>query len=60
MKEAGFAGEVFGEDAIDGRRALLRMYDNNWEMKVEEDNSTSMGLWWKSQPVSLLKLDKLP
>nr|ABK35067.1 truncated nodulation signaling pathway 1 protein [Lotus japonicus] len=44
MKEAGFAGEVFGEDAVDGGRALLRKYDSNWEMKVEEKN-TSVGLW---------------
>ncbi|CAJ2663402.1 unnamed protein product [Trifolium pratense] len=59
MKEAGFAGEVFGEDAIDGGRALLRKYDNNWEMKVEEENSTTVGLWWKGQPVSFCSLWKL-
>lgn len=62
MKEAGFVGEIFGEDAIDGGRALLRKYDINWEMKVEENNK-SVGLWWKGQPVSfcsLWKLDKEP
>ncbi|KAK2353285.1 protein SHORT-ROOT [Trifolium repens] len=59
MKEAGFAREVFGEDAIDGGRALLRKYDNNWEMKVEEENSTTVGLWWKGQPVSFCSLWKL-
>jgi hypothetical protein len=59
MKEAGFTGEVFGEDAIDGGRALLRKYDNNWEMKVEEENSTTVGLWWKGQPVSFCSLWKL-
>ncbi|XP_061342902.1 protein NODULATION SIGNALING PATHWAY 1 [Gastrolobium bilobum] len=58
MKEAGFVGEIFGEDAIDGGRALLRKYDNNWEMKVEENNS-SVGLWWKGQPVSFCSLWKL-
>lgn len=58
MKEAGFVGEIFGEDAIDGGRALLRKYDSNWEMKVEENN-TSVGLWWKGQPVSFCSLWKL-
>nr|AQY54377.1 nodulation signaling protein 1a [Glycine max] len=58
MKEAGFVGEVFGEDAIDGGRALLRKYDGNWEMKVEDDN-TSVGLWWKGQSVSFCSLWKL-
>ncbi|TKY64264.1 Nodulation-signaling pathway 1 protein [Spatholobus suberectus] len=58
MKEAGFVGEIFGEDAIDGGRALLRKYDSNWEMKVEDDN-TSVGLWWKGQPVSFCSLWKL-
>lgn len=58
MKEAGFVGEMFGEDAIDGGRALLRKYDSNWEMKVEENN-TSVGLWWKGQPVSFCSLWKL-
>lgn len=58
MREAGFVGENFGEDAIDGARALLRKYDNNWEMKVEE-NHTSVGLWWKGQPVSFCTLWKL-
>ncbi|CAK9147836.1 unnamed protein product [Ilex paraguariensis] len=32
----GFVREVLGEDALDGARALLRNYDSNWEMKVEE------------------------
>ncbi|XP_020232189.1 nodulation-signaling pathway 1 protein [Cajanus cajan] len=58
MKEVGFVGEVFGEDAIDGGRALLRKYDNNWEMKVEDENA-SVGLWWKGQPVSFCTLWKL-
>ncbi|KAK4267206.1 hypothetical protein QN277_024019 [Acacia crassicarpa] len=58
MREAGFLGEKFGEEAIDGGRALLRKYDNNWEMKVEE-NHTSVGLWWKGQPVSFCTLWKL-
>lgn len=58
MKEAGFVGEIIGDDAIDGARALLRKYDNNWEMKVEENNM-SVGLWWKGQPVSFCTLWKL-
>ncbi|XP_027337334.1 nodulation-signaling pathway 1 protein [Abrus precatorius] len=58
MKEAGFVGEVFGEDVTDGARALLRKYDSSWEMKVE-DNNTSVGLWWKGQPVSFCSLWKL-
>ncbi|KAL9304279.1 hypothetical protein ACSQ67_021542 [Phaseolus vulgaris] len=58
MKEAGFVGEVLGEDAIDGGRALLRKYDSNWEMKLEVDNR-SVGLWWKGQPVSFCSLWKL-
>ena len=39
-------------------RALLRKYDGNWEMKVEDDN-TSVGLWWKGQSVSFCSLWKL-
>ncbi|KAI4329084.1 hypothetical protein L6164_021386 [Bauhinia variegata] len=58
MKEAGFMGEIFGEDATDGGRALLRKYDNNWEMRVEENN-TSVGLWWKGQPISFCSLWKM-
>ena len=58
MKEAGFVGEILGEDTIDGARALLRKYDSNWEMKVEEDNK-SVGLWWKGQPVSFCSLWKV-
>ncbi|KAG5008913.1 hypothetical protein AAZX31_07G037900 [Glycine max] len=58
MKEAGFVEEVFGEDAIDGGRALMRKYESNWEMKVEDDNR-SVGLWWKGQSVSFCSLWKL-
>ncbi|CAL0326132.1 unnamed protein product [Lupinus luteus] len=58
MKEAGFVWHVFGEDAIDGGQALLRKYDSNWEMKVEENN-TSVVLRWKGQPVSFCSLWKL-
>ncbi|KAK7349301.1 hypothetical protein VNO77_06561 [Canavalia gladiata] len=58
MKESGFVGEIFGEDVMDGARALLRKYDSNWEMKVE-DNNTCVGLWWKGQPVSFCSLWKL-
>lgn len=58
MRGFGFVGEVFGEDAIDGGRALLRKYDNNWEMRVEEKDGC-IGLWWKGQPVSFCSLWKL-
>ncbi|WCJ39424.1 Protein NODULATION SIGNALING PATHWAY 1 [Euphorbia peplus] len=57
MKDVGFVGEVFGEDAVDGAKALLRKYDNNWEMKTDEKDSC-IGLWWKGQPVSFCSLWK--
>ncbi|RYQ88738.1 hypothetical protein Ahy_B09g095754 isoform A [Arachis hypogaea] len=58
MKEAGFVGGMLGEDTIDGARALLRKYDSNWEMKVEEDNKC-VGLFWKGQAVSFCSMWKL-
>ncbi|XP_015903046.3 protein NODULATION SIGNALING PATHWAY 1 [Ziziphus jujuba] len=58
MRGAGFVGEILGEDAIDGGRALLRKYDNNWEMRTEEKDGY-VGLWWKGQPVSFCSLWKL-
>ncbi|XP_034696061.1 protein NODULATION SIGNALING PATHWAY 1 [Vitis riparia] len=58
MRGVGFAGEVFGEDAIDGARALLRKYDSNWEMRVEEKDGC-VGLWWKGLPVSFCSLWRL-
>lgn len=57
MKGVGFVGQVFGEDAIDGGRALLRKYDSNWEMRVDEKDGCA-GLWWKGQPVSFCSLWK--
>lgn len=58
MRGVGFVGEVFGEDAIDGRRALLMKCDENWEMRVEEKDGC-IELWWKGQPVSFCSLWKL-
>lgn len=58
MRRIGFVGEGFGEEAIDGGRALLRKYDGNWEMRVEEGDGF-VGLWWKGQPVSFCSLWKL-
>ncbi|XWS16164.1 hypothetical protein CRYUN_Cryun34aG0061700 [Craigia yunnanensis] len=58
MRGVRFVGEVFGEDAIDGARALLKKYDSNWEMRVEEKDSC-VELWWKGQPVSFCSLWKL-
>ncbi|KDP40700.1 hypothetical protein JCGZ_24699 [Jatropha curcas] len=58
MTRVGFVGEMFGEDAIDGGRALLRKYDSNWEMRIEEKGEC-VGLWWKGHPVSFCSLWKL-
>lgn len=58
MRGVGFVGKPFGEDAIDGARALLRKYDSNWEMRAEEKDGC-VGLWWKEQPVSFCSLWKL-
>ncbi|GMQ08162.1 hypothetical protein CsSME_00052015 [Camellia sinensis var. sinensis] len=58
MRRVGFVGKVFGEDTIDEARALLRKYDSNWEMRVEEEDGC-VGLWWKGQPVSFSSLWKL-
>lgn len=58
MRGVGFVGEVFGEDAIDGGRALLRKYDSNWEMRMEERDGF-VGLWWKGQAVSFSSLWKM-
>ncbi|KAI3455621.1 hypothetical protein Pfo_012284 [Paulownia fortunei] len=58
MKGAGFKGEVFGEETIDGAKALLRKYDSNWEIRVEEKDGC-VGLWWKGQPVSFCSLWKI-
>ncbi|KAF1002252.1 protein NODULATION SIGNALING PATHWAY 1-like [Apium graveolens] len=55
MRGAGFIGKVFGEDAIDGARVLLKKYDRHWEMRVEERDGC-VGLWWKGQPVSFCSL----
>ncbi|OAY53215.1 protein NODULATION SIGNALING PATHWAY 1 [Manihot esculenta] len=58
MRRVGFVSEVFGEDAIDGGRALLRKYDSNWEMRIEETDGC-IGLRWKGLPVSFCSLWKL-
>ncbi|CAN4089186.1 unnamed protein product [Withania somnifera] len=58
MRSVGFVKQVFGEDAIDGARALLRKYDSNWEMRVEEKDSC-VDLWWKGQPISFCSLWKV-
>ncbi|PWA80961.1 Transcription factor GRAS [Artemisia annua] len=46
------------EDVMDGARALLRKYDNNWELRLDE-NDKCIGLWWKGQPVSFCSLWKI-
>ncbi|XP_027124732.1 protein NODULATION SIGNALING PATHWAY 1-like [Coffea arabica] len=58
MASVGFSRQVFGEDAVDGARALLRKYDSNWEIRVE-DRDGCVGLWWKGQPVSFCSLWKI-
>lgn len=57
MKNAGFKGETFGEETVDGARALLRKYDSSWEIRVDEKDGC-FGLWWKGQPVSFCSLWK--
>ncbi|XP_010465256.1 PREDICTED: scarecrow-like protein 29 [Camelina sativa] len=57
MREAGFAAEAFGEDAIDGAKSLLRKYDKNWEIRME-DGDTFAGLTWKGEAVSFCSLWK--
>ncbi|CAN8270163.1 unnamed protein product [Cochlearia groenlandica] len=57
MSEAGFVAEAFGEEAIIGAKSLLRKYDNNWEMKME-DADTFAGLLWKGEAVSFCSLWK--
>ncbi|MCD7467573.1 hypothetical protein HAX54_005094 [Datura stramonium] len=58
MRSVGFVKQVFGEDAIDGARALLRKYDSNWEMRVDEKDGC-VDLRWKGQPVSFCSLWKI-
>ncbi|CAI9280929.1 unnamed protein product [Lactuca saligna] len=58
MRGVGFVGDVFREDVMDGARALLRKYDNNWELRTDESDKC-VGLWWKGQPVSFCSLWKL-
>nr|ABJ51763.1 nodulation signaling pathway 1-like protein [Nicotiana benthamiana] len=58
MTSVGFVKEVFGEDAIDGARALLKKYDSNWEIRVEERDGC-VDLWWKGQPISFCSLWKI-
>ncbi|KAL1551749.1 protein NODULATION SIGNALING PATHWAY 1 [Salvia divinorum] len=58
MKNAGFKGEVLGEETVDGARALLRKYDSNWEIRADEKDGC-VGLWWKGQPVSFCSLWKM-
>ncbi|PHT47261.1 Nodulation-signaling pathway 1 protein [Capsicum baccatum] len=58
MRSVGFVRDVFGEDVIDGARALLRKYDSNWEMRVEEKDGC-VDLWWKGQPISFCSLWKM-
>ncbi|XP_051148160.1 protein NODULATION SIGNALING PATHWAY 1 [Andrographis paniculata] len=61
MRGAGFRGEPFGEDTIDGAKALLKKYDSNWEIRGEDQsgNGCVVGLWWKGQPVSFCSLWKV-
>ncbi|XP_057786685.1 protein NODULATION SIGNALING PATHWAY 1 [Salvia miltiorrhiza] len=58
MKNAGFKGQVLGEETVDGARALLRKYDSHWEIQADEKDGC-IGLWWKGQPVSFCSLWKM-
>ncbi|KAK9142185.1 hypothetical protein Syun_011585 [Stephania yunnanensis] len=55
MRGVGFSGEAFGEEVIDGARALLRKYDSHWEMRIDEKDGC-VCLNWKGQPVSFSSL----
>lgn len=58
MRTVGFVWKVFGDDVIDRARALLKKYDSNWEMRVNEKDCC-VGLWWKGEPVSFCSLWKI-
>ncbi|KAI3914314.1 hypothetical protein MKW98_014921 [Papaver atlanticum] len=58
MREVGFVSEGFGEDVTDGGKSLLRKYDSNWEMKVDEKDGCAC-LLWKGERVSFCSLWKL-
>ncbi|KAG5572964.1 hypothetical protein H5410_062730 [Solanum commersonii] len=58
MRTVGFVCKMFGDDAIDRARALLKKYDNNWEIIVDEKDGC-VGLWWKGDPVSFCSLWKI-
>lgn len=58
MRTVGFMWEMFGDAAIDRAHALLRKYDSNWEMRVDEKD-VCVGLWWKGEPVSFCSLWKI-
>jgi len=57
MRKAVFAAEAFGEDAIDGAKSLLRKYDNNWEIRMD-DGDTFAGLMWKGEAISFCSVWK--
>lgn len=59
MRGVGFVTEGFGEEAVEGGRTLLRKYDSNWEMRVEEKGQGCICLCWKGKPVSFCSLWKL-
>lgn len=58
MRSAGFIEEAFGQETIYGAKSLLRKYDNNWEIRVEEKD-VCISLCWKGQPVSFCSLWKI-
>ncbi|KAI3977136.1 hypothetical protein MKX01_042826 [Papaver californicum] len=58
MREVGFVCEGFGEDVIDSGISLLRKYDSNWEMKLDEKDGC-VCLLWKGERVSFCSLWKL-
>ncbi|CAN4095264.1 unnamed protein product [Withania somnifera] len=58
MRTVGFVTEIFGDDAVNRARALLKKYDNNWKMRLDEKDGC-VGLWWKGEPVSFCSLWKI-
>ncbi|CAN6312396.1 unnamed protein product [Urochloa humidicola] len=58
MAAAGFEEAVFGDEAVESARSLLRKYDGGWEMAAATGAAAgkAVALRWKGQPVSFCSL----
>ncbi|CAN6168788.1 unnamed protein product [Urochloa humidicola] len=57
LAAAGFEEAVFGGEAVETARALLRKYDAGWELVPPSSSAgAAVGLRWKGQPVSFCSL----